>query len=71
VTPHAPVRLYYGERDTDVVPQEAIGEAQRLRARGADATSIDVGPFEHNPSMLAAAPQIFAWLQTLERPATR
>jgi pimeloyl-ACP methyl ester carboxylesterase len=71
LAPHAPVRLYYGERDTDVVPQEAIAEAQRLRAKGADAAAIDVGPVEHNPSMLAAAPQIFAWLQTLERAAPR
>jgi pimeloyl-ACP methyl ester carboxylesterase len=71
VTPRAPVRLFYGERDTDVVPQEAIAEAQRLRAHGVDARDIDVGPLEHNPSMLAAAPQIFAWLKALERTAPR
>jgi hypothetical protein len=71
VTPRAPVRLYYGERDTDVAPQESINEAQAIRARGGDAQAIDVGPLEHNPSMLAAAPGILAWLQALDRAPIR
>jgi pimeloyl-ACP methyl ester carboxylesterase len=71
VSPHAPVRLYYGSRDTDVTPQESITEAQMIRARGGDAQAIDVGPLEHNPSMLAAAPRIVAWLQALERRPVR
>jgi pimeloyl-ACP methyl ester carboxylesterase len=70
-TPRAPVRLYYGARDTDVVPQEALTMAQRITARGGDAQAIDVGPLEHNPSMLAAAPKLFAWLQALERSGGR
>jgi pimeloyl-ACP methyl ester carboxylesterase len=70
VRPRAPVRLYYGSRDTDVTPQESIAEAQAIRAGGGEAVAVDVGPLEHNPSMLAAAPRILAWLQALER-ATR
>jgi hypothetical protein len=29
-------------------------------------TAIDVGPLAHDPSMLAAAPLILAWLDELE-----
>ena len=66
VTPGAPVRLYYGSKDVDVVPEEALAAARAMRARGADVTAIDVGPVGHDPSMLAAAPLIFAWLRQLE-----
>jgi pimeloyl-ACP methyl ester carboxylesterase len=66
VTPSAPVRLYYGSKDEDVVPEEALDAARAMRSRGADATAVDVGPVGHDPSMLAAAPLILAWLRELE-----
>ena len=66
LTPRAPVRLYYGSKDVDVPPREARSAAEAMRARGADAQAIDVGPVGHDPSMLAAAPRIFAWLAALE-----
>lgn len=66
LAPKAPVRLYYGSKDVDVVPQEAIAAAARMRARGGKATAIDVGPVGHDPSMLAAAPLILDWLRALE-----
>lgn len=66
VTPRAPVRLYYGSKDLDVVPEEALSAARAMRARGADVTAIDVGPVGHEASMLAAAPHILAWLRQLE-----
>lgn len=65
-TPKAPVRLYYGSEDADVVPQEALTAAAAMRARGADAAAVDVGPVGHDPSMLAAAPLILAWLKELD-----
>ena len=67
VTPRAPVRLYYGSQDADVVPEEALAAARAMQARGADVTAVDVGPVGHDPSMLAAAPLILAWLADLER----
>ena len=67
VTPQAPVRLYYGSKDLDVVPEEALTAARSMRARGADVTSIDVGEVGHDASMLAAAPLILAWLGELDR----
>jgi len=66
VTPRAPVRMYYGSKDEDVVPEEAIAAARAMRARGADVAAVDVGPVGHDPSMLAAAPLILAWLRELE-----
>ena len=66
VTPRAPVRLYYGSKDVDVVPDEALTAARAMRTRGADVVAVDVGPVGHDPSMLAAAPLILAWLRELE-----
>lgn len=66
LTPRAPVRLYYGSKDVDVVPEEALRAAAAMQARGAQVTAIDVGPVGHDPSMLAAAPLILAWLRELE-----
>jgi alpha-beta hydrolase superfamily lysophospholipase len=71
VTPRAPVRLYYGSKDVDVLPQEALGAARVMAARGADVKAVDVGPVGHEPSMLAAAPRILAWLADLERASGR
>lgn len=66
VTPRAPIRLYYGSKDMDVVPEEALAAARAMRGRNADVTAIDVGPVTHDPSMLAAAPLILAWLRELD-----
>ena len=66
LTPRAPVRFYYGSQDLDVIPREALVGAEQMRARGADARAVDVGPLGHDASMLAAAPLIFAWLGELE-----
>jgi pimeloyl-ACP methyl ester carboxylesterase len=71
VTPRAPVRLYYGSKDLDVVPEEALAAARAMRARQADVNAIDVGPVGHEPSMLAAAPLILAWLRELDDAAAR
>jgi dienelactone hydrolase len=68
-TPRAPVRLYYGANDLDVVPDEAVAAERTMRGRGADVRAIDVGPYGHEPSMLAAAPLILAWLGELDAAA--
>ena len=38
----------------------------RCVRRNADVTAIDIGPVGHDPSMLAAAPLILAWLRELD-----
>lgn len=40
-----------------------------MRARNTDVTAIDIGPVGHDPSMLAAAPLILAWLRELDAAA--
>jgi hypothetical protein len=65
-TPQAPVRLYYGSNDLDVVPDEALAAERTMRERGADVRAIDVGPYAHEPSLLAAIPLILAWLGELD-----
>ena len=69
VTPRAPVRLYYGSKDLDVVPEEALNAARAMRARQADVSAVNVGEVGHDPSMLAAAPLILAWLGELDAEA--
>jgi len=64
-TPRAPVRLYYGAADRDVVPREALATAAGMTRRGADVRAIDVGEVGHDPSLLAAAPDALAWLAKL------
>lgn len=64
-TPRAPVRLYYGGLDADVSPEEARAQARRWSERGADARAIDVGPFDHDASVLEAAPLVRAWFDEL------
>ena len=66
VTPRAPVRLYYGSKDLDVVPEEALAASRSMRARNVDVEAIDVGAAGHDASMLAAAPLILAWLRELD-----
>lgn len=70
-TPHAPLRLYYGSRDLDVVPDEALIGAREMQARGGNAKAIDVGALGHDASMLAAAPLILAWLEELDTASRR
>lgn len=64
-TPRAPVRLYYGGLDVDVSPEEARAQAHRWSARGADARAIDVGPVDHEASVLEAAPLVRGWFDEL------
>lgn len=67
--PQAPVRLYFGETDRDVVPEEALHAERAMRARGADVEAVNLGPHDHNGSMLAAAPLLLAWLNELHTAA--
>lgn len=64
-TPTAPIRLYYGAADRDVVPQEAITTAALMQARGADVTATNVGDVGHDPSLLAAVPHVLAWMEQM------
>lgn len=64
-TPRAPVRLYFGDDDVDVVPDDARLAAAAFTARGADVQAISVGAKDHDGSVLAAAPLVRAWFDAV------
>jgi len=64
-TPKAPVRLYYGDNDVDVLPREALDAATTMARRGADITAISLGALGHDESFLSAIPQAIVWFSEL------
>ena len=67
-SPRAPIRLYFGSLDSDVSPREAEVEARRLRERGGNVTTVDVGAVDHEGSVLQAVPILLTWFDELTRP---
>lgn len=64
--PRAPVRLYYGEADKDVVPDEADMTRARMLAQGdANVITQSVGPVDHDGSALAAIVPMVEWHDVL------
>jgi pimeloyl-ACP methyl ester carboxylesterase len=59
--PRAPVRLYYGETDVDVSPEEARRAEAAMRERGANVAAISVGPHDHEASALRGIPRSIRW----------
>lgn len=64
-SPRAPIRLYFGSLDADVSPREAEVQALRLRERGGDVTTVDVGTVDHERSVLDAVPRVLEWFDEL------
>jgi len=60
-----PLRLYYGDKDLDAPPADAVAFAASLRAAGADAQAISVGPYDHGGSAFQAAPKVRSWFDLL------
>jgi pimeloyl-ACP methyl ester carboxylesterase len=63
--PMAPVHLYYGDKDLDVSPQNALFTANYMRQRGSNVQAISVGPYDHGQTFVLALPKIRAWFDTL------
>jgi hypothetical protein len=64
-TPVAPIRIYYGDNDVDVLPEEARRAAAAMTQRDADVRAISVGPCTHDASVLRAVPQAVHWFTEL------
>jgi pimeloyl-ACP methyl ester carboxylesterase len=64
-TPVAPVRIYYGDDDVDVPPEEARRVEADMKRRGADVTAISVGACNHWESSLRAIPRATRWFEEL------
>ena len=56
--PKAPLRMYYGDRDKDVSPEDAKFAAKYMTERGGNVKLVPVGPYEHTESMYHALPKI-------------
>jgi pimeloyl-ACP methyl ester carboxylesterase len=63
--PKSPVRIYYGEQDVDVTPEQALQMQSLAAERGADVVAISVGEADHEASILLAAPLLRAWFDSL------
>ncbi|MFI1608085.1 hypothetical protein ACH4YN_39265 [Streptomyces griseofuscus] len=63
--PHAPVRLYDGDLDTDVALANTLSCQRSLAAKGVDAPIVDVGNADHTHSALISYPKILKWFSGL------
>ena len=59
--PIAPVRIYYGDDDVDVLPEEARRAESAMKKQGANVTAKSVGPYDHDASALHAIPRAIRW----------
>ncbi len=67
--PKTSLRLYYGSKDVDVSPREAIAKAAYWQQAGAQVQAVDVGALDHNNSALEAALLIRKWFADLDQEA--
>ena len=70
-TPQAPLRFYYGTRDRDSPAADTRLAVRRLRARGSDASAVDVGGADHGEVVLRAVPRARAWFDSLSPPPSQ
>jgi hypothetical protein len=64
--PKSKVRFYYGMDDTDVSPQESIQAHEYMKKLGGNVEIENVGPFDHNGSLLQALPFIQTWFNNVK-----
>ena len=66
VAPHAPVRLYYGDADTDVLPGNTQITASAMRSLGVNVEAVDLGAAaDHPASENLGLPAVRAWFDQL------
>jgi hypothetical protein len=66
-TPIAPARIFFGDDDVDVLPEEARRAETAMKQRGADVRAISVGPYNHDASAFHAIPRAIRWFSELAR----
>lgn len=67
--PKAPLRLYYGDKDTDVSPQDSKQFQATSAQLGGNVTLMPQGPYDHVGTALQAVPRIRVWFDDLSKPA--
>lgn len=64
--PVSPFRIYYGENDKDVSPQDAISTYNYMQQLGGNVTLISVGQKDHFESIFSATPNIQQWFNSIK-----
>jgi hypothetical protein len=70
-TPKAPLRLYYGDKDNDVSPQDSVQFHAWSAKHGGHIQLMPQGPYDHVGTALHAVPRARLWFDELTGPATR
>lgn len=65
--PRAPLRIYFGTEDTDVIPQEALTGFERMQALGGNVELVEVGALDHDEMVVNSLPSIQRWFDQLDR----
>lgn len=65
--PKAPLRLYYGDKDTDVSPQDSKQFHAVSAALGGNITLMPQGPYDHVGAALHAVPRARLWFDELSK----
>lgn len=63
--PKAPLRLYYGDKDTDVSPQDSKHFAAESAKLGGNIHLMPQGPYDHVGTALQAVPRIRLWFDQI------
>lgn len=65
--PKAPLRLYYGEKDKDVSPEDSRFAAKHMAERGGNVELVSLGAYDHNESVYHALPRARQWFDALSQ----
>lgn len=63
--PQAPLRLYYGDRDVDVYPDDPKRGAKEMESRGGNVTLVPLGPYDHIGVVYHAVSRVQAWFKEI------
>jgi hypothetical protein len=63
--PKAPLRLYFGDKDTDVSPQDSRHFAAEAAKLGGHIRLMPQGPYDHVGTALQAVPRIRVWFDQI------
>lgn len=65
--PGAPLRLYFGDRDTDVSPRDSRTFRAMAARHGGNVQLFGIAGQDHGGSVMHAVPHVRAWFDTLQR----
>lgn len=63
--PETELRIYYGEEDGDVSPEDALGAFAYMHAEGGAVRLVNTGPLDHDGTAFASLPQAKAWFDDM------